>query len=71
LGAPYRRDLHDALVSTLVDDVIAEARTLYDASAENPRHDELRRELADLGRAQGRLTDAVANGADSGDAFQS
>jgi hypothetical protein len=54
---------HETLGSALLEETITEARTLFESSTVPSRHDELRRELADLERAQARLTDAVASGA--------
>jgi hypothetical protein len=53
----------DVLTPDLVEDVIREARAMFDRSAQPDRQDQLRRELAVVEREQARMADAVARGA--------
>ena len=53
----------DVLTPALVDEVMAEARRMFEASARTSHRDDLERELATLDRQLARMTDAIATGA--------
>ena len=57
--------LSETLGASLVDDVIGEARRMYDASLQPDRQQQLRRDLDAVQREQRQFTDAIAAGGDA------